>query len=215
MGQTSLELSRAYTSFSGVDIKIVIGGEIIGSAQAMSYAIQREKAPNYVLGHVDPLAFSRGKRGIAGTMVALMLDEHILLKAPFSNTLFVADNDEIYPDVANFDDATSLADLEAVDGEAAAAVTFNASDLSSNFQVHAPWYLDQVPPVDTVVLGANEYGNAATARAYGQEFLNEGSGFSVDDMNIEIQTTYVARAVTPWRPLGQWDFSSFQFNPTP
>ena len=74
----SLDLSRTYTSYSGVDIKAVVGGTIVGNLQAISYAIQREKAPIYVMGRVDPLSFSRGKRGIAGTMISLMLDQHLL-----------------------------------------------------------------------------------------------------------------------------------------
>jgi hypothetical protein len=204
MGQTSLQLSKQYTSFSGADIRIVISGETVGTAQALSYAIQREKAPNYVLGRVDPLAFSRGKRGIAGTVVALMFDQHILLKPPFSLLKFVADNDEIYPSVTNLNNATE-GDLATIGGQDPGDTTFSSSDISSNFTVTSPWYIDQIPPVDTVVIGVNEYGNAATMRIYGMEFLNEGSGFSVDDMNIETQTTYVARSILPWQPLGQWD----------
>lgn len=203
MGMTSLELSRQYTSFSGADIRIVISGETIGTAQALSYAIQREKAPNYVLGRVDPLAFSRGKRGIAGTVVALMFDQHILLKPPFSLLQFVADNDEIYPSASQLQNAGATADLETV-----GATSFSSTDISSNFTVTAPWYIDQIPPVDTVIIGANEYGNAATMRIYGMEFLNEGSGFSVDDMNIETQTTYVCRSILPWQPLGFWDWAN-------
>jgi hypothetical protein len=79
MASTSLELSRQYTSFSGVDIRAVIEGEPVGQLQAISYAVQREKAPIYVMGRVDPLSFSRGKRGIAGTIVTLMLDQHVML----------------------------------------------------------------------------------------------------------------------------------------
>ena len=58
---TSLDLSRTYTSYSGVDIKVIINGKPAGSMQALSYAIQREKAPIYVMGSVDPVSYSRGK----------------------------------------------------------------------------------------------------------------------------------------------------------
>src|SRR5210317_2257562 len=75
---SSLDYSKTYSSYSGVDIKVVIGGQPMGSMQAISYAIQREKAPIYVMGSVDPISFSRGKRGIAGTMISLMLDKHFL-----------------------------------------------------------------------------------------------------------------------------------------
>lgn len=200
MSTTSLDLSRQYTSFSGTDIRVVVGGETIGSIQALSYAVQREKGPVYVMGRVDPLSFSRGKRGIAGTMITLMLDRHPLFKQPFASMQGVFDNDEIYPVGDNLNDASDTADLEGSDA------LFSASDLSSNYTVRRAWYFDQLPPMDYVVLAANEYGLASTMRVYGAEFLNEGSGFSVDDMVIENQMTYIARTVLPWQPLGRWDF---------
>src|SRR5688572_11205512 len=93
---TSLELSRQFSSFSGTDIRVVIAGQTIGSIQALSYAVQREKGPVYVMGSADPLSFSRGKRGIAGTMITLMLDRHPLLTEPFVSMKFIADKDEVY-----------------------------------------------------------------------------------------------------------------------
>jgi hypothetical protein len=205
----STELSRHFTSYSGVDIRAVINGEPVGQLQALSYAVQREKAPIYVMGRVDPLSFSRGKRGIAGTMISLLLDQHLIMDTAFASTNFVADNDEIYPDPPVLSDATpispggtSVGDLTGVN-----TAMFNPGDLGDNFTVHAPWYVDQVPPFDIVVIAANEYGKAATMRIYGVEILNEGSGFSIDDIVIENQMTYVCRTILPWRSLGSWDLS--------
>ena len=201
MSTTSLKLSRDFTSFSGTDIRVVIEGETIGSIQALSYAVQREKGPVYVMGRVDPLSFSRGKRGIAGTMITLMLDRHPLYKEPFANKQFVADKDEIYPTAGDLGNVADTADL--FDPTTA---TFNSGDVSDNYSVRGAWYFDQLPPMDYVVVAANEYGKASTMRVYGAEFLNEGSGFSVDDMVIENQMTYIARTILPWQPLGSWDF---------
>jgi hypothetical protein len=204
-GTTALEISRKYSSFSGCDIKIIIAGVAVGAAQAMSYAVQREKAPIYVLGKVSPLSFSRGKRGIAGTMVTLMLDRHFMYTEPFRNMKGVFDNDEYIsnPSDANSvpDQGQGLADLTTVGG----GQVFNAGSISSNFLVRPAWYVDQIPPFDAAIVAVNEYGNAASMRIYGIEILNEGSGFSVDDMVIENQMTYVAREVYPWQPLGYWN----------
>jgi len=201
MADTSLSLSRTYTSFSGVDIKAVIGGNIVGTLQAVSYAVQREKAPIYVMGRVDPLSFSRGKRGIAGTLISLMLDEHLLFTPTFSapNMQFLADKDEIYASPGDLNIANTTADLSPLSTD-----TFDASDLSDSFQPNNAWYVDQVPPFDIVIVAANEYGQAATMRIYGAEILNEGSGFSIDDIVIENQMTYVARTILPWQKLGDW-----------
>jgi len=199
---SSLDLARTYTSFSGVDIRAVIGGETIGQLQAISYAVQREKAPIYVMGRVDPLSFSRGKRGIAGTLISLLLDEHMILGDPFASLNFLADNDEIFASPADLNDAsgTNLDDLDAVSSAA-----FAASDLGSNYSVRSTWYVDQLPPFDVTIVAANEYGKAATLRIYGVEILNEGSGFSIDDIVIENQMTYVCRTILPWQKLGEWD----------
>ena len=205
---TALEISRKYSSFSGCDIKIIIAGVAVGAAQAMSYAVQREKAPIYVLGRVSPLSFSRGKRGIAGTLVTLMLDKHFMYSDPFRNMKGVFDFDEY---IASPVDANSLVDngagLQDID-TATSQTTFTAADIGSNFIVRAAWYVDQIPPFDAAIVAVNEYGNAASMRIYGIEILNEGSGFSVDDMVIENQMTYVAREVYPWQPLGYWDLAN-------
>jgi hypothetical protein len=206
----SLELTRTFTSFSGVDIRAVIGGVPIGQLQAISYAVQREKAPIYVMGRVDPLSFSRGKRGIAGTIITLMLDQHILFSDTFSQLKFIADNDEIFPNVGDLNEAdySNAGNFNLNDLDEVSTASFTPSDLSSGFTASSAWYVDQIPPFDVVIIAANEYGQAAQMRIYGIEILNEGSGFSIDDMVIENQMTYVCRTILPWQRMGSWDVGS-------
>ena len=202
---SSLELSRSYTSFSGCDIRAVIGGQSVGTLQGISYAVQREKAPIYVMGRVDPLSFSRGKRGIAGTIITLMLDSHIIKdeNSPFSSMGIILDKDEL---VASPDSLTSadtsgvLEDLDALDS----GFAFDSTNLDDAYVLSGATYVDQLPPFDIVIVAANEYGKAATMRIYGVEILNEGSGFSIDDIVIENQMTYVCRTILPWQKMGEW-----------
>jgi len=203
----SLDLSRTYTSFSGVDIKAVVGGTIVGNLQAISYAIQREKAPIYVMGRVDPLSFSRGKRGIAGTMISLMLDEHLIYAEPFKNELFVSDKDVIKP-VAGARGTDLVGGGAREDDFSPTAPITSMTSVSDAHEVSNPWYVDQIRPFDVVIIAMNEYGMGASMRIYGIEILNEGSGFSIDDIVIENQMTYVARTILPWGKLGEWDMSS-------
>lgn len=212
MATTSVEMSRTYTSFSGTDIRAVIEGETFATLQAISYAVQREKAPIYVMGRVDPLSFSRGKRGIAGTLVSLMLDQHILFSKVFDKLKFVADKDEVYASVSDLNDATTTADLSLLGGGDPLDPDFDESNVSDNFQLNRAWYVDQIPPFDVVIVAVNEYGKSATMRIYGVEILNEGSGFSIDDIVIENQMTYVCRTILPWQPLGTWDMTTGRFN---
>lgn len=203
MTTTAMQNSRKYSSFSGCDIRIIVAGVALGAAQAMSYAVQREKAPIYVMGRVSPRAFSRGKRGIAGTLVTLMLDKHFMRQDPFLNMKFIADNDEFIPQASNQDDNFGANNFNL--GQAGGGI--NTNDYSSSFSVKSAWYVDQLPPFNAAIVAANEYGMTSSMRIFGIEILNEGSGFSVDDMVIENQMTYVALEVYPWQPLGYWEFS--------
>ena len=246
---TSLDLARTYTSFAGVDIRVIMNGELIGSMQALSYAIQREKAPIYVMGHVDPIAFSRGKRGIAGTMISLLLDKHLLYTTAFKGEHFVADIDEVYPgapdghkgeenrlmtwSVASWGTGpagSGISGLYNMENETNASVQLNTpgglspsvswpelilprtaqfasdtkwgeADVSKNWTAFPVWYVDQIMPFDIAIVAVNEYGRGAQMRLYGCEILNEGSGFSIDDIVIENQMTYVCRTLLPWTPF--------------
>ena len=80
---------------------------------------------------------------------------------------------------------------------------FVESDLGNNYKVRSVNYVDQILPFDVVIVAANEYGNAAQMRLFGCEILNEGSGFSIDDMVVENQMTYVCRTILPWRGTGR------------
>ena len=184
--------TRSFSSFSGADIRASFAGIEIGTLQAVSYAVQREKAPIYVLGRPNPRAFSRGKRGIAGTMVFVMFDDHALLSA-FEEEQpdlmkFVKDRKELTPDIAS--------------GEVGLPVGDAGEGTWDDFSVAKAFYVDQIPPFDVTISGVNETAAAATLRIWGVELLNEGYGISVDDMVSEMQMTYVARAISRWRKAG-------------
>lgn len=238
---TSLDLSRTYTSYSGVDIRVIVNGAQVGSMQALSYAIQREKAPIYVMGSVDPVSYSRGKRGIAGTMISLMMDSHILYTASFTGEQYYGDEDELQPVVNDIDSSAGLNNLNnenasgtgfvnpgintgpvqllGIQGFSEAGGSFstssipgdgttirrdyayNTSDMFQNYYARNVFYVDQILPFDITIVAANEYGQTAQMRLYGCEILNEGSGFSIDDIVIENQMTYVCRTILPWRTI--------------
>jgi len=69
------------TSFSGADLVVNFANQVVGELQQISWAIQREKAPVFTLGSPDPRSFSRGKRGIAGSMVFAVFDNDAIVNA--------------------------------------------------------------------------------------------------------------------------------------
>jgi hypothetical protein len=190
---SSLDYSKTYSSYSGVDIKVVIGGKPMGSMQAISYAIQREKAPIYVMGSVDPISFSRGKRGIAGTMISLMLDRHFLEHEGLdTHPSPYLDSGEVFADPAKALDPLGQPTYSSGGDDALNQVG------GSGHQFTKPFYVDQILPFDVAIVAVNEYGQKATMKLYGCEILNEGSGFSIDDIVVENQMTYVCRTILPW-----------------
>lgn len=198
--------SRSYNSFSGVDIKGVFGNKTIAELQAISYSITREKAPIYTMGSADPRSYSRGKRGIAGTIVVIVFDRHVMLSnlggmAADQGLLFQSDIDEIRPEY-QFADNLSITPLTSTSGVTAADTIQNQesalTSVGSDQELAAAWYADQIPPFDVTLAAANEYGALAVMRIFGVELLNEGYGISIDDIVSEQQHTYVARHVLGW-----------------
>jgi hypothetical protein len=180
---------QSYNSFSGVDIVPMFNGKAIGEIQAISYSINREKAPVYTMGSANPRSFARGKRGIAGSLIFIVFDRHALL-SEMGASRFSADTDE-----------TGVVRVPAGSiAGAGADLNENVNQAESFGQsIVAPWYVDQIPAFDIVLAAANEYGATATMAIYGAEILNENSGVSIDDIVTEQQYTYICRNVTPWK----------------
>lgn len=201
------QFSRAYNSFSGVDIKAVFYNTVIGNIQAISYNVTREKAPIYTMGSADPRSFSRGKRGIAGALIFIVFDNHGLLDLMRQlKVYFLSDKDDVRPDFTQaFTTAISSAVLTSANPNAplgSVSAESQLTDISSDQELALPWYTDQIPPFDITLAANNEYGASAKMQVFGVEIMNEGSGFSVDDIVVEQQMTYVARAILPWTRVG-------------
>lgn len=194
---------RSFNSFSGVDIKGVFNNQVIAELQAISYSITREKAPLYTMGAADPRSFSRGKRGIAGTLIFLVFDRHALIDtfgrvngeaAPVYG--FLSDTDETRPEARVGGAASTIQSLTAGEAELSAD-----QGVETDQDVAAPWFSDQIPPFDITLAAANEYGALAVMRIFGVEILNEGYGVSIDDIVSEQQMSYIARTLVGWAPV--------------
>jgi hypothetical protein len=72
---------QTLTSFSGADLVATFANKVIGELQQISWAVQRDKAPVFTCGSPDARSFSRGKRGIAGSMVFAVFDHDALVSA--------------------------------------------------------------------------------------------------------------------------------------
>lgn len=210
MAAVASPYSRSYNSFSGVDIKAVFANKGVAELQAISYSITREKAPIYTMGAADPRSFSRGKRGIAGTLVFIIFDRHVMLStlggyAPDGGLMFQSDKDDIRPQFRAPGTGQFAANLSSSSGVTAGTPVQGQetpiSSVQQDQELATAWYSDQIPPFDVTLAAANEYGALAIMRIFGVEVLNEGYGVSIDDIVSEQQHTYVARSVIGWTPI--------------
>lgn len=216
VNQEQREFLSTYTSYSGSDLQITFGSKIIGSLQQISWAIQREKTPVFTCGSANPRSFSRGKRGIAGSLVLATFDEDSLMKemkkiwdeiapaamyTPTGEALARKNIDLTNRYIAKLDqfngnivDANGNVINQSVFPSVVPAVVPNGftTITADNLQ-----YADQIPPFDVTLTLANEYGQTSFMKIYDLELLNEASGISVDSTVMEKNYTWIARSISP------------------
>lgn len=206
-GTLAQEYTKTYTSFSGCDIIASFNGKMIGELQGITYSISREKAPIYTMGSAEPRSFSRGKRGIAGSLVFTVFDRDTLIEE-FKDKLN-GENLGIQKFKANGSHKNYMS-IEEWDAQMTgyAKYTGNVTDegttggkVSDIVGKYSPVYADEILPFDITITMANEYGQRACLVIYGVELLNEGSGYSVDSVTTEKAYTFVARRIDYLRSL--------------
>jgi hypothetical protein len=186
-----------YTSFTGTDIVASILGIPIGSLLSISYSIQREKAGIYTMGSPDPRSISRGKRGIAGSLIFQVFDRDALYQIMWNHR----DDFRFWTRKSNYQIAPGAY------GNAPGPNNWinDYKNQTLAFSDYDPFYADQIPPFDITLSFLNEVGNLARMDIKGVEILNEGMGMSVEDMAIEQAMTFIARSVGRIVPRGQAD----------
>jgi hypothetical protein len=211
MGYGVEDYTKTYTTFSGCDIVATFNGKVIGELQAITYSVSREKAPVYTMGSAEPRSFSRGKRGIAGTLVFTVFNRDALI-----DEFKVASDSEkgqvqkyAMNDAANVTSKTgnaagyvSIEDWDLQMSNLASGGSSNGTGKVSDLVIKTtPKYADEILPFDVTVTFANEYGQKAVLVIYGVELLNEGSGYSIDSVTTEKAYTFVARRIDHMKSL--------------
>tara|TARA_Y100000593_G_C4288920_1_gene327177 strand:- start:55 stop:648 length:594 start_codon:yes stop_codon:yes gene_type:complete len=167
------------TTFSGSDIKTVFGNVEIGNLQGISWSINREVRPIFVCGDPNALAYSKNKRGVAGSVVMTCFDRAALR------------------------DIMELSEVHRTDQSFVPGQTQQANGTGSPFgeDTRTAIYSDEIPPFDITLYGKNEFGKQMVMRIFDVTIISEGAGISIDDGIQEAQFTYVARHIDDWRPV--------------
>lgn len=213
-----------FQSISGVDINAVFGNYKFASLQMIRYATQREKGQIFTLGSSSARATARGKRSVSGACVFTMIDRINLVKAMTAaggtgQQVFISNdelanynnyNNQVAPNatpaqIAAFQSGTTLSDAGLINGATSFSPFVSSSIFnSSNFgQTTTPYLADQLLPFDITIVGTPEYGfqNSQRLIIMGVEIMSEASGTSIEDLVIEKQMSFIARAVADWTPL--------------
>ena len=201
-----------YISKSGTEINAVINGKKFGNLQMVKFGIQRDMVNNYVMGVVDAVSVSKGKRGVTGACIFLIFERDTLLEAVNDKQVFLTNhelinygNDKDTNGINNRLDTKlnpalqaggSIRDTKAFDPSTAQSV------FSSFGRASTPKLIDQIPPFDIILVGISEAsGHGSRMIIHGVQFNSDQGGTSIDDMNLERQTSFLARRVTPWEEL--------------
>ena len=161
----------------------------------------------YTFGSANPRSYSRGKRGIGGTMVFAVFDRDALIDAAKENWANGTNRFQRIGGELNMQPLSMDEWDKQMTGIASAGVTTTASmdtaiDITNRVAIAAePRYDDEVPPFDITISLANEYGQKATVQIYSVEILNESNGFSMDTVQSQKACTFVAREVQYMRPV--------------
>lgn len=206
----------SYQSFGSGDIICTFNGQVIAELLSITWSVTREKAPNYILGHTNPVGYARGRRGIAGSLVFALFNRNALI-----DEMKNADkNARGYEDVMKYYDfkgengqGLDQFMLDRLNPESNAGFNPNVAAEGNDFLQraltnnrtlidNAGWvqeieYADQILPFNITVNGANEAGAKAKTTLIGVEILNEGSGISIQDLATSQSYTFVARDIQP------------------
>ena len=193
--------TSTYTSFGGTDIVATFNNKVFGELQMVSYKIQREKAPVYTMGSVDPRSIARGKRMISGVCVFIIFDRDSLLAS------MTEDSDKVYiglDEIATYNSDVTAADAKAAISSGGSLRTISGNTVKSAASLKrkvAPVLGDQVLPFDITLYGVSEYGRAISMSITGVELMTEAGGVSIDDISLEKQIGFIARRVSPWKDV--------------
>ena len=217
---------QEYTSKAGTEIHAVFDTKKFGDLHMVKYATQRDVANIHVMGRVDAVGTAKGKRQTNGACVFTIFQKDRLIEA-------IRDTKKIFlteHELLNYGDGTNragegkllefggsrrnnTANPEVAAGANGGLTTLaaGAAGNTSIFNINtfgkesSAALADQIPPFDITLVGISEVDPLAANRMviHGVQFTSDQGGTSIDDLVLERQLTFIARRISPWKPLSE------------
>jgi len=205
---------RTWITFSGRDMYCTLAGIPFAEVSAVTVTIAREVIAIFGSGDSNPRAFNRGRRSITGTLVLKSVNRNILVhdlqaRQKTAQGFYVTEAAKREIDLT----IQSVIALQGTDAGLLLGITPGALDAAIK-NLRNIWqtldraevvpYADALPPFNIDIVLMNDEGHASKVSIIGVVILNEGWGWSVEDLDPETTYTFLARAVHPLTPfLGQ------------
>lgn len=206
---------KEYRNFGGTSIHAVLGDQVFGELQMVSWRTERDKALIFTMGSPNARTIARGKRYISGTCVFIEFDRDSLLSAmdrQKNSTVYLGKHE-----TANYRRGGAGVNALTDAGRAAARnggtatgglSVVDVANMNTTQQVRDSLatatrarLADQLLPFDITLFGANEFGHTTKMCIYGVEIMSEAGGVSIDDMSLEKQMAFLARSVSNWEAI--------------
>ena len=198
-----------YNTHGGADITLFIGGVEIGTASSIQVSTERDKRPVYTFGSPSALAIGRGVRQISGVL------ENVSVKYSVIQTLMTDSTTGLAKDPQHWI-AKKVIDNQWMQNGKKNAYDYYAKytkdtkvgtiyDGPDNAPIHVdgvtPVHLDELLPIDIVVIGVNEFGSIAKMEILGAEFVSNAWAMSIQSVASVEQITFIARSFIPWQVI--------------
>lgn len=188
---------RNNSTITGSDVYLIVGNTLLGTAMSFTLSTSRMKRPVFTFGSVDPLAYGRGVRLHVGTMDAVNLKQSVVMD------ILKQYNTGYYYFNPTKVDAYTSGDTA---NEGRLTYTINSDPIAigdTGYSIYAatPVHLDELPPIDMMLIGGNEAGQLAIMKLHGAEFTNVDWGLTMDDVTAAERISFVCRSFEPWKSL--------------
>ena len=180
-------------------------GKVIGHCTNFVVNVDRQKLPILQLGNKEPVGFGRGFRIISGMIDYVALKQDILFEILGTFELEGADSIKKIETVQTADDIKKYQDVINNVAGALGIKGYTPSALGdtqplSGFSSSIPYALDMLPPLNLLVIGVNDNGNASYLKIKGLEFSSSSFVITLNDVAMAQRAAWIAKSYEPWIP---------------